>query len=89
MRRPAESYALLAAGDAQGCPKVPGLLLGTDGLGDEGAAAVTASAEVEKLYLRCNEITAGGACRIADNPRASPRVVMGAWLKRNPLGSGR
>ncbi|MCX5094546.1 ribonuclease inhibitor [Streptomyces sp. NBC_00365] len=63
------------------------LLLGTDGLGDEGAAAVTVSAEVETLYLGCNGITAGGACRIADNLRASPRVVTGVWLKRNPLGS--
>lgn len=64
------------------------LLLGTDGLGDEGAAAVAARAEVETLYLGCNGITAGGACRIADNLRASPRVVTGVWLKRNPLGSG-
>ncbi|NMI62478.1 MULTISPECIES: ribonuclease inhibitor [unclassified Streptomyces] len=64
------------------------LLLGTDGLGDEGAVAVAARAEVETLYLGCNGITAGGACRIADNLRASPRVVTGVWLKRNPLGSG-
>ncbi|WP_434481909.1 hypothetical protein [Streptomyces sp. NBC_01340] len=64
------------------------LLLGTDALGDEGAAAVAARAEVETLYLGCNGITAGGACRIADNLRASPRVVTGVWLKRNPLGSG-
>ncbi|MFF4136736.1 ribonuclease inhibitor [Streptomyces mirabilis] len=64
------------------------LLLGTDGLGDEGAVAVAARAEVETLYLGCNGITAGGACRIADHLRASPRVVTGVWLKRNPLGSG-
>ncbi len=46
------------------------------------------SGEVETLYLGCNGITAGGACRIADQLRASPQVVTGVWLKRNPLGSG-
>lgn len=67
------------------------LLLGTDGLGDTGAAAVTERAGgtgVETLYLGCNGITAGGACRIADNLRASPQAVTGVWLKRNPLGGG-
>ena len=44
------------------------------------------SGEVETLYLGCNGITAGGACRIADQLRASPQVVTGVWLKRNPLG---
>ncbi|MBC9713596.1 ribonuclease inhibitor [Streptomyces sp. TRM66268-LWL] len=65
------------------------VLLGTDGLGDEGAAAATRAAEqgqVETLYLGCNGITAPGACRIADQLRASPTVVAGIWLKRNPLG---
>ncbi len=65
------------------------MLLGTDGLGDEGAETVAGgSGEVETLYLGCNGITAGGACRIADQLRASPQVVTGVWLKRNPLGSG-
>ncbi|KOX24010.1 ribonuclease inhibitor [Saccharothrix sp. NRRL B-16348] len=69
------------------------LLLGTDGLGDEGAVAVAGRAverEVETLYLGCNGITAGGACDIADNLRASPQAarVTGIWLKRNPLGDG-
>ncbi|WP_406471500.1 ribonuclease inhibitor [Streptomyces sp. NBC_01615] len=73
---------------SEGPSPVRHLLLGTDGLGDEGAAAVSAGADVETLYLGCNGITAGGACRIADNLRASPRVVTGVWLKRNPLGSG-
>ncbi|MGH4028627.1 ribonuclease inhibitor [Actinomycetota bacterium Odt1-20B] len=63
------------------------LLLGTDALGDEGAAAVTGVRGVETLYLGCNNITAGGACRIADQLRASPQVVTGVWLKRNPLGA--
>lgn len=69
------------------------LLLGTDELGDEGAAEVAGRAverEVETLYLGCNGITAGGACDIADNLRASPQAarVTGIWLKRNPLDGG-
>ncbi|GAA3989243.1 hypothetical protein GCM10022247_04710 [Allokutzneria multivorans] len=69
------------------------LLMGTDGLGDEGAAGVSEQAvqhQVETLYLGCNGITAGGACRIADNLRMSPQAgrVTGVWLKRNPLGEG-
>lgn len=65
------------------------LLLGTDGLGDDGAAAVTghaAGSDVQTLYLGCNGITAAGACRIADRLHASPQVVNALWLKRNPLG---
>lgn len=65
------------------------LLLGTDGLGDAGAATVAASAGstgVETLYLGCNGITAGGACRMADQLRGSPQAVGALWLKRNPLG---
>ncbi|WP_229702822.1 ribonuclease inhibitor [Streptomyces albiflavescens] len=87
----AEGAALVAEAlseRAEGPSSVRHLLLGTDGLGDEGAAVVAAGADVETLYLGCNGITAGGACRIADNLRASPRVVTGVWLKRNPLGSG-
>ncbi|MFB7948805.1 ribonuclease inhibitor, partial [Kitasatospora phosalacinea] len=65
------------------------LLLGTDGLGDDGADAVaarTADTPVRTLYLGCNGITAAGACRIADRLRASPQTVRALWLKRNPLG---
>ncbi len=72
---------------ADGPSPVRHLLLGTDGLGDEGAAAVAASGgEVETLYLGCNGITAAGACRIADQLRASPQVVTGVWLKRRKTG---
>ncbi|NGO74805.1 ribonuclease inhibitor [Streptomyces sp. YC504] len=77
-----------ASDGAQDAP-VRHVLLGTDGLGDEGALAATRAAEngqVETLYLGCNGITAPGACRIADQLRASPTVVAGLWLKRNPLG---
>ncbi|MBK3563382.1 ribonuclease inhibitor [Streptomyces sp. MBT62] len=85
----AEGAARVAEALAQGPSPVRHLLLGTDGLGDEGAEAVAGgSGEVETLYLGCNGITAGGACRIADQLRASPQVVTGVWLKRNPLGSG-
>jgi hypothetical protein len=68
------------------------VLLGTDGLGDEGAHAVSgraAESGVETLYLGCNAITSGGVCRIADNLRSSPQAahaVKAVWLKRNPLG---
>ncbi|MER6998152.1 ribonuclease inhibitor [Streptomyces sp. NPDC000410] len=87
-----EGAALIAEalGATAGPPRVRHLLLGTDGLGDDGAADVTGKsvgAGVETLYLGCNGITAGGACRIADNLRASEHVVTGVWLKRNPLGT--
>ncbi|MFF9813296.1 ribonuclease inhibitor [Streptomyces sp. NPDC014006] len=85
----ARGAALIAEAQGDGPSPVRHLLLGTDALGDDGAAAVAEkSRDVETLYLGCNGITAGGACRIADNLRASPQVVTGVWLKRNPLGSG-
>jgi Ran GTPase-activating protein (RanGAP) involved in mRNA processing and transport len=84
----AEGAVLVAEALGQGPSPVRHLLLGTDALGDEGAVAVAGSAaQVDTLYLGCNGITAGGACRIADQLRASPQVVTGVWLKRNPLGS--
>ncbi|MER7188206.1 hypothetical protein ABT404_53620 [Streptomyces hyaluromycini] len=85
----AAGAALIAEALGEGPTPVRHLLLGTDALGDEGAEAVAGSgAGVETLYLGCNGITAGGACRIADQLRASPQVVTGVWLKRNPLGAG-
>lgn len=85
----ARGATLIAKALSEGASPVRHLLLGTDGLGDEGAvAAAGGGADVETLYLGCNGITAGGACRIADQLRASPGVVTGVWLKRNPLGSG-
>ncbi|MFI1363856.1 ribonuclease inhibitor [Streptomyces griseochromogenes] len=83
----AEGAALIAGALAAGPSPVRHLLLGTDALGDAGAEAVAgAGVDVETLYLGCNGITAAGACRIADQLRASPQVVTGVWLKRNPLG---
>ncbi|MFC8428650.1 ribonuclease inhibitor [Streptomyces sp. NPDC057253] len=85
----AEGAALVADALSQGPSPVRHLLLGTDALGDDGAAAVAgAGTGVETLYLGCNGVTEGGACRIADQLRASPQVVTGVWLKRNPLGGG-
>ncbi len=85
----AEGAALVADALSQGPSPVRHLLLGTDALGDDGVAAVAgAGTGVETLYLGCNGVTAGGACRIADQLRASPQVVTGVWLKRNPLGGG-
>ncbi|MGW1781219.1 ribonuclease inhibitor [Streptomyces sp. NPDC002143] len=85
----AAGAALVAEALAAGPSPVRHLLLGTDALGDDGAVAVAGTdAPVETLYLGCNGITAGGACRIADQLRASPQVVTGVWLKRNPLGGG-
>ncbi|MER6244508.1 ribonuclease inhibitor [Streptomyces griseorubiginosus] len=84
-----EGAALVADALSQGPSPVRHLLLGTDALGDDGAAAVAgAGTGVETLYLGCNGVTEGGACRIADQLRASPQVVTGVWLKRNPLGAG-
>ncbi|NUS16227.1 MAG: ribonuclease inhibitor, partial [Streptomyces sp.] len=81
----------LRGGGGEAAGAVRHLLLGTDGLGDDGAATVaerTAGTAVQTLYLGCNGITAAGACRIADSVRASQHVVTGVWLKRNPLGTG-
>ncbi|WP_283134927.1 ribonuclease inhibitor [Rhizohabitans arisaemae] len=65
------------------------LLLGTDDLGDEGAVAAVGGAVdsgAATLYLGCNGIGTAGACHIADRLIASPGLVRGLWLKRNPLG---
>ncbi|MEZ0113353.1 hypothetical protein ABH920_007383 [Catenulispora sp. EB89] len=66
------------------------LLLGTDGLGDGGVAAVApkaVAARVETLYLGCNNIGGGGVCEIAGQLIAAPGVVKALWLKRNPVGA--
>lgn len=66
------------------------LLLGTDGLGDGGAAAVApkaVAAHVETLYLGCNAIGGAGVCEIANQLIAAPGVVKALWLKRNPVGA--
>jgi Ran GTPase-activating protein (RanGAP) involved in mRNA processing and transport len=65
------------------------LLLGTNGLGSTGATAIAAStgdARIETLYLGCNGITSAGACSFTERLRASPQMLTGLWLKRNPIG---
>ncbi|MGE3851688.1 MAG: gala protein [Planctomycetota bacterium] len=65
------------------------LLLGTNGLGDDGARTLAnhaaASESLHTLYLGCNMIHAPGAEALADAVAGNPQVSA-LWLKRNPLG---
>jgi Ran GTPase-activating protein (RanGAP) involved in mRNA processing and transport len=69
---------------------VRSLLLGTDAIGDEGAADVARLVEgqgrLEIIYLGCNRIGPGGAERLSEALTPNTTVT-GLWLKRNPLGS--
>lgn len=68
---------------------IQALLLGTDGLGDEGAAKVAdlvrSNPALRTIYLGCNVISADGCALLCDAVRAAPNIH-GLWLKRNPLG---
>ena len=68
------------------------LLLGTDGIGNAGAADVARLADtnpaLEVLYLGCNKIDAAGVAPIAVSLSAPNSAVTGLWLKRNPIGAG-
>lgn len=71
-----------------GCSVVQSLLLGTNGIGDEGAGHVAALVRVQPLrtvYLGCNLIGPAGARALADAIQARPQV-RALWLKRNPIG---
>ncbi|MGW0436469.1 gala protein [Micromonospora sp. NPDC003197] len=65
------------------------LLLGTNGLGDDGAQAVADALapghRIETLYLGCNRINPTGVAALADR-LAADQVVRALWLKRNPIG---
>ncbi|MBB5868794.1 Ran GTPase-activating protein (RanGAP) involved in mRNA processing and transport [Allocatelliglobosispora scoriae] len=65
------------------------LLLGTNGLGAEGARAVadalTPGHRVQTVYLGCNRIDAAGVQALADRI-ADDQGVRALWLKRNPIG---
>jgi Ran GTPase-activating protein (RanGAP) involved in mRNA processing and transport len=65
------------------------LLLGTNGLGAEGARAVADALRpghaIETLYLGCNRIDPDGAGHLADR-LAADHTVRALWLKRNPIG---
>jgi hypothetical protein len=84
---PAQTARIVAA--AVDSPLVRHLLLGTNGLGADGARAVAGALRpghhVETLYLGCNRIDPDGvqalATRLADDD-----TVRALWLKRNPVG---
>lgn len=65
------------------------LLLGTNGLGGDGALAVAGALapghHLETVYLGCNRIDADGVGPLADR-LATDGTVRALWLKRNPLG---
>ncbi|MFC6020769.1 gala protein [Plantactinospora solaniradicis] len=70
-------------------PVVRHLLLGTNGLGADGARAVADALRpghrVETLYLGCNRIDPTGVEALADRI-ARDDTVRALWLKRNPIG---
>lgn len=72
-----------------GSPHAVHLLLGTNGLGATGTAALASGLphghRVETLYLGCNAIDAAGAAPLFERLAADDRV-RALWLKRNPLG---
>ena len=65
------------------------LLLGTNGLGAAGIAALTDALDdghpLRTLYLGCNHVDADGVAPLADR-LAADRTVQALWLKRNPIG---
>jgi hypothetical protein len=84
---PAQAARIVAA--AVGSPLVRHLLLGTNGLGAEGARAVAGALRpghhVETLYLGCNRIGPDGVDALAGR-LADDTTVRALWLKRNPIG---
>ena len=74
---------------AAASPLVRHLLLGTNGLGTEGSAAVAGALQpghgIETLYLGCNVIGPAGVDVLAER-LAADDTVKALWLKRNPVG---
>ena len=66
------------------------LLLGANGLKDEGAKTVASIAKknesLHTVYLGCNHIEQEGAAALAESLTDNSHVT-GLWLKRNPLGT--
>lgn len=70
-------------------PHARHLLLGTNALGRDGAAALATALDtdhhVRTLYLGCNGIDATGVAPLLAT-LTGDRTVRALWLKRNPLG---
>jgi len=70
-------------------PHATHLLLGTNGLGAEGVAALADALgeghQLRTLYLGCNHVDAAGVAPLADR-LARDQTVRAVWLKRNPIG---
>jgi Ran GTPase-activating protein (RanGAP) involved in mRNA processing and transport len=70
-------------------PFIHSLLLGTNAIGDDGAAQVAALIRhgyLESVYLGCNGIGAAGVEHIGAALEGNERVKA-LWLKRNPIGA--
>ncbi|XVU29443.1 gala protein [Actinoplanes sp. CA-054009] len=74
---------------AAASPHARHVLLGTNGLGADGARAVAGELEpghgISTIYLGCNRIDAEGAAALAGR-LATDTSVRALWLKRNPIG---
>ena len=71
---------------------ISAILLGTNGMGNDGVAAVSNAVSkradqepIETVYLGCNHISANGIAELARSICRSPNTKH-LWLKRNPLG---
>jgi Ran GTPase-activating protein (RanGAP) involved in mRNA processing and transport len=84
---PLDAGRVIAAAVAS--PHTRHLLLGTNGLGAAGVAALAGALDdghpLRTLYLGCNHVDADGVAQLADRLGAD-RTVRAVWLKRNPLG---
>ncbi|MEV0395212.1 gala protein [Polymorphospora rubra] len=84
---PAQTGRIVAA--AVDSPLVRHLLLGTNGLGGDGARAVADALRpghgLETLYLGCNRIDPAGVDALADRIEGDD-TMRALWLKRNPIG---
>ncbi|MGC4766821.1 gala protein [Micromonospora sp. DT46] len=84
---PVQTARIVAA--AVDSPLVRHLLLGTNGLGADGARAVAEALRpghhLQTLYLGCNRIDPAGVDALADR-LAGDDTVRALWLKRNPVG---
>jgi hypothetical protein len=71
-----------------GNSNIRSVLLGTNGMGDDGAIALSEVARdrpnIEIWYLGCNRIGPEGVRKLADSLRET--TINGLWLKRNPIG---